>query len=96
MAKIKEANLGQGRWLIIDTQSPSKNNLIVASLKEIDGVEIKVVSQKTYVRFNKPQARSTRYPMVSKMVHSLGKPVSRKLAKERGEQIKHYCAVILK
>ena len=95
MTKTKNATSNNGRWLIIDTQSPT-NDMIVASLKKIDGTEIKVISHKTYVRFNKPVNKSSHDAMVSRITRAIKKYSTRVIREDIDDKIKHYCAVILK
>ena len=95
MAKVKNSNANNGRWLIIDTQSPS-SDMIVASLEKIEGAEIKVISHKTYVRFNKSNKNASHYAVISKLSRVFKKASQRPVVDESDEKIKHYCAIVLK
>lgn len=95
MGKTKSVNTGNGRWLIVDTKSPS-SDMVVASLKKIEGAEIKIISHRTYVRFNKPNNKSLQYAVISKITRAFQKPPARTIHEDSSEKIKHYCAVVLK
>lgn len=95
MAKTKNVNKNNGRWLIIDNQSPSRD-MIVASVRKIEGAEIRVVEHKTYVRFNKQNNKASHYATISKIARAFKKAPTRHEDIDSGENIKHYCAIVLK
>jgi len=95
MAKTIDATKTNGRWLIIDTKSPS-SDIIVASLKTIDGAEIKTISHKMYVRFNKPIQKSTRNHLSSRVTRAIRESSAKTCSDNTGMPINHYCAVVAK
>lgn len=95
MAKTKNPTTRNGRWLIVDTQSPS-SDMVVTSLKKIEGAELRIISHKTYVRFNKPNNKLSHYAVTSKISRAFQKSSARTINEKSNEKIKHYCAVVLK
>lgn len=94
MPKSEKTSLKKGRWLVLEQNSRSKEE-VLALIRAMDGAEIQIIDTKTYVRF--PERRTQAVKHFSKMAKILRQKHTKVFYEDTETDIpRQYCAVILK